>query len=130
MLFKNRNGNEFPWSKLLFYSQMKMISGKFYFQNQPNTRIYGKAFLEVIFTQNKHSLNCVLSFSSPINLFIYTCASHLVPIAHLGFFDFILIFFFPRKIMKEVLIDFSLRKYSIFVFYLILYKIFFQCLSF
>ena len=47
---ENRNGNEFPWSKLIFYGQMNIIFGKFYFQNQPNTRIYGKSFPEGIFT--------------------------------------------------------------------------------
>ena len=57
---ENRNENEFPWSKGIFYSQLKLISRKFYFPDQPNTRIYGKAFPEVIFTQNKHSLNCTL----------------------------------------------------------------------
>ena len=54
---ENRNRNEFPWSKLLFYGQMKMISGKFYFQNQPNSLFYGKWFPETIFTQNKHTLS-------------------------------------------------------------------------
>ena len=36
--------------------QLKVISGKFIFYAQPNTHIYGKAFLEVIWSQNKHSL--------------------------------------------------------------------------
>ena len=53
---ENRNGNEFPWSTLLFYGQLKMISGKFYFQNQPNNLFYEKWFPETIFTQNKHTL--------------------------------------------------------------------------
>ena len=53
---ENRNGNEFPWSTLLFYGQLKMISGKFNFPNQPNSLFYGKWFPETIFTQNKHSL--------------------------------------------------------------------------
>ena len=57
---ENRNGNEFPWSTLLFYGQLKMISGKFYFQNQPNNLFYGKWFLETIFTQNKHTLKLSL----------------------------------------------------------------------
>ena len=39
---ENRNGNEFPWSTLLFYGQLKMISGKFNFPNQPNSLFYGK----------------------------------------------------------------------------------------
>ena len=56
---ENRNGNEFPWSMLLFYSQLKMISGKFNFPNQPNSLFYGKWFPETIFTQNKHSLNFI-----------------------------------------------------------------------
>ena len=45
---ENRNGNEFQWSKLLFYDQIKMISGKFYFQNQPNSLFYEKWFPETI----------------------------------------------------------------------------------
>ena len=36
--------------------QLKSISGKCIFRAQPNTRKYGKAFPEVIFIQNKHSL--------------------------------------------------------------------------
>ena len=36
--------------------QLKSISGKCIFHAQPNTHIYGKAFPEVIFTQNKHNL--------------------------------------------------------------------------
>ena len=39
------------------HDQLKTISGKCIFLAQPNTRKYGKAFPEVIFTQNKHSLN-------------------------------------------------------------------------
>ena len=39
------------------YGQLKTIFGKCIFHAQPNTRKYGKAFSEVIFTQNKHSLN-------------------------------------------------------------------------
>ena len=54
---ENRNENEFQCSKHLFYGQMKMISGKFYFQNQPNSLFYGKWFLETIYTQNKRTLN-------------------------------------------------------------------------
>ena len=54
---ENRNKNEFPWSTLLFYSQLKMISGKFNFSTQPNSLFYGKWFSEIIFTQNKHSLS-------------------------------------------------------------------------
>ena len=53
---ENRNGNEFLWSTLLFYGQLKMISGKFNFPNQPNSLFYGQWFPETIFTQNKHSL--------------------------------------------------------------------------
>ena len=53
---ENRNGNEFPWSTLLFYGQLKMISGKFNFPNQPNSLFYGKWFSETIFTQNKYTL--------------------------------------------------------------------------
>ena len=37
--------------------QLKSIFGKCIFHAQPNTCKYGKAFSEVIFTQNKHSLN-------------------------------------------------------------------------
>ena len=37
--------------------QLKCISGKCIFHAQPNTCKYGKAFTEVIFTQNKHSLS-------------------------------------------------------------------------
>ena len=39
------------------HGQLKIISGKFIFHAQPNTHIYGKAFLEVIWNQNKHILN-------------------------------------------------------------------------
>ena len=53
---ENRNGNEFQLSKLLFYSQMKMISGKFYFQNQPNSLFYEKWFPESVYHQNKRTL--------------------------------------------------------------------------
>ena len=53
---ENRNINEFSWSTLLFYGQLKMISGKFNFPNQPNSLFYGKWFLETLFIQNKHSL--------------------------------------------------------------------------
>ena len=53
---ENRNGNEFLWSTLLFYGQLKMISRKFNFPNQPNSLFYEKWFLETIFTKNKHSL--------------------------------------------------------------------------
>ena len=54
---ENRNGNEFPWSTLLFYGQLKMISGKFNFPNQPNSLFYGKWFPKMIFSRFKHSLN-------------------------------------------------------------------------
>ena len=37
------------------HGQLKTISGKCIFHVQPNTHKYGKAFSEVIFTQNKHS---------------------------------------------------------------------------
>ena len=54
---ENRNGNEFQWSKLLFYGQMKMISEKFYFQNQPNSLFYRKWFPESVYHQNKRTLS-------------------------------------------------------------------------
>ena len=57
ILSENRNGNEFPWSRPIFFGQLKLISRKFYFPDQPNTRIYEKAFPEVIFIQNKHNLS-------------------------------------------------------------------------
>ena len=57
---ENRNGNSFPYSRPFFLGQQKSISGKFYFPNQPNTRISGKAFPEMIFTQNKHSLSLII----------------------------------------------------------------------
>ena len=44
-------------SLFFFFGQRKSISGKFYFPDQPNTRISEKAFPEMIFTQNKHSLS-------------------------------------------------------------------------
>ena len=34
-----------------------MISGKFYFQNQPNNLFYGKWFPETIYTQKKWTLS-------------------------------------------------------------------------
>ena len=40
-----------------FKGQLKSISRKCIFRAQPNTRKYGKAFLEMLFTQNKHSLS-------------------------------------------------------------------------
>ena len=46
----------------LTHGQLKTISGKCIFHAQPNTRKYGKAFPEVIFTQNKHSLIIIFSF--------------------------------------------------------------------
>ena len=39
------------------HGQLKTISGKCIFHEQPNTRKYGKAFSEVIFTQNKHRVS-------------------------------------------------------------------------
>ena len=47
----------FRSQSLFFLGQRKSISGKFYFPDQLNTRISRKAFPEMIFTQNKHSLN-------------------------------------------------------------------------
>ena len=44
--------------------QLKSISEKCIFRAQPNTRKYGKAFPEVIFTQNKHSLSAPLAFTN------------------------------------------------------------------
>ena len=38
------------------HGQLKTISEKCIFHAQPNTRKYGKAFPEMVFTQNKHSL--------------------------------------------------------------------------
>ena len=40
------------------HGQLKIFSGKFIFHAQPNIRIYGKTFTEVIWSQNKHSLSC------------------------------------------------------------------------
>ena len=69
---ENRNENEFPWSTLLFYGQLKMIFGKFNFPNQPNSLFYGKWFPETIFTQNKHSLRCCsLDSFQPCGFFSY-----------------------------------------------------------
>ena len=45
-----------------FKGQLKSISGKYIFRAQPNTRKYGKAFPEMLFTQNKHSLRYQLIF--------------------------------------------------------------------
>ena len=42
--------------------QLKSIFGKCIFHAQPNTRKYGKAFPEVIFTQNKHNLSFICGF--------------------------------------------------------------------
>ena len=57
--FEVKIGTEihFRSQSLFFLGQRKSISGKFYFPDQPNTRISRKAFPEMIFTQNKHSLN-------------------------------------------------------------------------
>ena len=69
---ENRNENEFLWSTLLFYGQLKMIFGKFNFPNQPNSLFYGKWFPETIFTQNKHSLRCCsLDSFQPCGFFSY-----------------------------------------------------------
>ena len=48
----------------LLTDQLKSISEKCIFRAQPNTRKYGKAFPEVIFTQNKHSLSAPLAFTN------------------------------------------------------------------
>ena len=57
--FEVKIGTEihFRSQSLFFLGQRKSISGKFYFPNQPNTRISGNEFPEMIFIQNKHSLN-------------------------------------------------------------------------
>ena len=44
------------------HGQLKTIYRKCIFHAQPNTRKYGKAFPEMIFTQNKHSLSRKLIF--------------------------------------------------------------------
>ena len=50
--------NHFRVKPTKTHGQLKSIFGKFIFHAQPNTRIYGKAFPEVIWSQNKHSLYC------------------------------------------------------------------------
>ena len=54
---ENLSFKPFSWSKAHFLGQLQITSGKFIFHAQPNTRIYGKSFLEVVWSQNKHSLN-------------------------------------------------------------------------
>ena len=54
---ENFDWNQFSIKAIKTHGQLKIISGKFIFHAQPNTRIYGKAFLEVIWSQNKHILN-------------------------------------------------------------------------
>ena len=44
------------------HGQLKIFSGKFIFHAQPNTRIYGKAFSKVIWSQNKHSLSWAINY--------------------------------------------------------------------
>ena len=46
------------------HGQLKAISEKCIFHAQPNTHKYGKAFSEVIFTQNKHNLRFTLNEKS------------------------------------------------------------------
>ena len=53
---ENFHFKPFPWSKAHFPSQLQIISKKYIFHAQPNTRIYGKTFLKVVWSQNKHSL--------------------------------------------------------------------------
>ena len=48
--------NHFRGQRLILHGQLQITSGKFIFHAQPNTRIYGKAFPEVVWSQNKHSL--------------------------------------------------------------------------
>ena len=48
--------NHFWVKALKTHGHLKIIFEKFIFHAQPNTRIYGKAFSEVIWSQNKHSL--------------------------------------------------------------------------
>ena len=47
--------NHFRVKPTKTHGQPKIFSGKFIFHTQPNTRIYGKVFSEVIWNQNKHS---------------------------------------------------------------------------
>ena len=71
---ENLSFKPFPWSKAHFPGQLQIISRKYIFHAQPNTRIYGKAFPEVVWSQNKHSLsdrwwdivNYILEFTAPI----------------------------------------------------------------
>ena len=56
--------NHFRVKAIKTHGQLKIFSGKFIFHAQPNTHIYGKAFLEVIWSQNKHSLNFKFQLSS------------------------------------------------------------------
>ena len=53
---ENLSFKPFPWSKAHFPGQLQIISGKYIFLAQPNTRIYGKTFPEVVWSRNKHSL--------------------------------------------------------------------------
>ena len=55
--------NHFCGQRLILHGQLQITSGKFIFHAQPNTRIYGKAFSEVVWSQNKHNLKCI----SPMN---------------------------------------------------------------
>ena len=49
--------NHFRGQSLILHSQLQITFGKFIFHAQLNTHIYEKTFLEVIWNQNKHSLN-------------------------------------------------------------------------
>ena len=62
---ENRNVKWFPGQSLYFYSQMKCISGNSIFHAQPNTRFYGKWFPEMVWSQNKRTLNEISFLSNP-----------------------------------------------------------------
>ena len=55
------------------HGQLKTISEKCIFHAQPNTRKYGKAFPEVIFTQNKHRVSFNIYHSKKKNRFNIKC---------------------------------------------------------
>ena len=55
------------------HGQLKTISEKCIFHVQPNTRKYGKAFPEVIFTQNKHRVSFNIYHSKKKNRFNIKC---------------------------------------------------------
>ena len=59
---ENRNGNEFPWSVLLFYGQLKMIFRKFNFPNHQTAHFTENDFLKPFSPKTNTALNQKIYF--------------------------------------------------------------------